>query len=439
MENSPIENNGRKWQFWFLATFSLLLVITFVFYLPTRFERNFLREEAGHMNMEEMPHMDEEMMDMMHGDEHGGAVFHEEGEVLEGLEVNFNLTPVPVLAGSSTQLSFFVNEKPNNSPVPFSEIEINHTKLMHVIGVRSDLSEFFHIHPESSLSLGRGETLDQTTTTEEISPIFPEERSIPLPDFLTPEEHEKLIMRTEIEVPTVGVFSASYTFAKPGLYKIWSEVKKDGVIHSFGHPLFDVQGEGERERKEVSFTRNVVVGDYQVILEMKEPVAKGHEHGLSFDVHTLDGSEVALENYLGVPMHLAVIKDDLTQFIHTHPEEEGGHTHSFLPFVQEVQAHGEAVMDETVNFHVVFPEAGRYKVFAQFRPEGIGLPEDEALVASFWIQVAESAGIVEVADHHESTQLKPLVSPAWWFLLAVSLGLIVLLSIAVHKFITVRK
>jgi len=381
-ENEQNANNERKWQFWFLVTFSLLLVVTFVFYLPTRFERNFLREEAGHMLPEEM--------DMMHEDEHGGAVFHEEGEVTQGLAVNLNVIPVPVLAGSSTQLDFFVNEKPNTIPVPFSQIEIDHTKLMHVIGVRSDLNEFFHIHPEPLES---------------------------------------------------GIFTIPYVFSSPGTYKLWSEVKKDGVIHSFGHPLFDVQGEGERESKQVSFERNVVVGGYQVSLELAEPVGKGHEHDLSFDVHTLQGSEVTLENYLGVPMHLAVIKDDLTQFIHTHPEE--GDHHGFQ-LIQEAwangdHAHPDVVEDEAVNFHVTFPEAGLYKVFAQFRPEGISLPEDKSLVASFWIKVEESSLPSQAQDHHESTQLKPLQSPAWWFLLAVSLALILLLSLAIHKFITVKK
>ena len=246
------------------------------------------------------------------------------------------------------------------------------------------------------------------------------------------------------------MFSVEHIFVKPGTYKLWSEVKKDGIVHSFGHPIVDVQGEGERANKQVSFARDAVVGDYRVSLELEEPVAKGHEHDLSFDIHTLLGNEVTLENYLGVPMHLAIIEDDLTQFIHTHPEEAGGHSHSFLPFVQEAQAHGDppaggdghdapAALDETVNFHVAFPETGLYRVFAQFRPQGIDLPADESLVASFWIQVEESSGIVEKADHHESTQLKPLVSPAWWFLLIVSLGLIVLLSSAVHKFITVKK
>ncbi len=385
--NEPNINNGRKWQFWFLVATTLLLFVTFVLYLPTRFERNFLQDE-GHMT-EEMPHMDEEMTDMMHGEGHGGAILHEEGEVAEGLAVYFKAIPTPAIVSISTALGFSVNMKPGNIPVRVSDLEFNHEKLMHVIGVRSDLNDFFHIHPES----------------------FGE-----------------------------GIFAIPHVFSAPGTYKLWSEVMKDGVTHSFGHPTLEVQGAGTKERKNVSFTRNVVTGDYQAVLQMKEPVVKGREHDLSFDIHTKGGSEVVLENYLGVQMHLAVIKDDLSQFIHTHPEEAGAHSHSFLPLVQEAQANGgppagghghdvpadvPAGEDGTVNFHVVFPEAGLYKVFAQFRPLGIGLPQDEALTASFWIEVKEKATISQAAS--------------WWILLIVSVFATVLLSIAVHKFITVRK
>ena len=379
-QTEQVSTNGRKWQFWFLVSTSLLLFVTVVLYLPTRFERNFLKDE-GHM-MEEMPNMDGEMMDMMHGGEHGGTLFHEEGEVAEGLAVYFRAIPTPAVVSIPTALGFAVNMKPGNIPVPASSLEVNHEKLMHVIGVRSDLNEFFHIHPE-------------------------------------PFEG--------------GIFAMPYVFSAPGTYKLWSEVTKDGVTHSFGHPALEVQGAGAREQKEVSFIRNVTVGDYQVILRMKEPVAKGHEHDLSFDVHTKGGNEVVLENYLGVQMHLAVIKDDLTRFIHAHPEEAGGHSHGFLPFVQEAQANGGDVHshdaptgeDETVNFHVVFPEAGLYKVFPQFRPLGIGLPQDEALTAGFWIEVKEKATLSTTAS--------------WWILLIFSVIAIVLVSIAVHKFITVKQ
>ena len=249
---------------------------------------------------------------------------------------------------------------------------------MHVIGVRSDLNEFFHIHPNPTLA--------------------------------------------------PGVLSLFYTFQKPGSYKLWSEVKKDGIIHAFGHPQIMVEGEGVKEEKRVSFGRNTMRGDYQIALRIIEPVVAGHEHDLLFDVHTLNSYAVELEDYLGEKMHLAIIKDDLKQFIHTHPESVIPHNQNhqgFLNFISITKAngggHNTAKGDHGVNFPVTFPEAGLYKVFAQFRPTGIGLSANEALVASFWISVEERA---------------PLIS-AWWGLLLASLIIMGLLSWGVSRFIKV--
>lgn len=424
-------NNGTRWRFWFLVSTSLLLIVTFIFYLPTRFERNFLRGE-GHEAMEEMAEME-----MMRGNGHAEqTLFREEEDIREGLTVNLSLSSTPVFVNNAVQLDFFVNEKPGNIPVSFEELDLEHTKLMHVIGVRSDLNEFFHIHPEARQRLDipqpfykeKIEALEQPTTSEELSPVL-EPTQFPLIP-LTPEEREELIRRTEIEGPTTGVLSATHIFTKPGLYKLWSEVKKEGVEHAFGHPIINVEGEGEKENKQISFGRNAMIGGYQVFLELEEPVLKGHEHDLSFDIHTLTGGEVEVEDFLGAPMHLAVIKDDLAQFIHTHPET-GDNAHGGLQLIGEAKAHGGEVdgheatgEDETINFRVAFPEAGFYKVFAQFRPQGIGLPPDEALTASFWIEVYEKAGF-------NSTAVR-------WVLFITSFIAIIILSIFVNKFIRIK-
>lgn len=319
------------------------------------------------------------------------AVYHEESEVREGLAVNLNITPVPFKTAQLHKLDFFVNEKPENRPVPVESLEIEHEKLMHVIGVRSDMNEFFHLHP--------------TPTSE------------------------------------TGHLATDYVFLKPGRYKVWSEIKKDGVVHSFGHPEILIAGDGPREEKKVSFGRNVVTALYQVALKMDEPVVKGREHHLSFDIHTFDGDEVEVEDYLAAKMHLTIIKDDWKRFIHTHPLENKDHhavssyrmSVETKPFWEEALAHGvedlpgkihEEGEDKTINFRVVFPEAGLYKVFVQFRPRGIDLPKDEALTASFWIEVKEKTKELSA-------------SSTWWSLLLVSSILIFLLSWGVKKFIRV--
>src|SRR3989344_1090513 len=433
----------RQWHFWWLVVFSFLLIITFVYYLPTMFLNQSMVPHDAPMGMpidesqphghdssgnsisaeqedmanmmadEEMhEHMDEHMSDGMDMDvmmEHmmethdmskeeanqmmdemmlarrslgeGGGHEHEDGEAghghkedeivnddndgsggnssigsgqlmeesdaKEGLVVSLNVNPAPYNVGMLLRLDFFVNEKPGNLPVLANQLQIEHEKLMHVIGVRSDMNEFFHIHPE----------------------------------FLADNS---------------SIFSIEHTFQKPGLYKIWSSIKKDGTDYVYGHPEVNINGLGSRENKKVFFSRNAITGNYQVSLASSDTVVKGREIDLSFDIHTLNGQEINVEDYLGAQMHLVLIKDDWSQFIHTHPAD-GDHGHSRAPvLINEVLANGddhssESGGDEVISFAVTFPEAGLYKAFAQFQPQGIDLPADEALLAEFWIQVEEKA------------------------------------------------
>ncbi len=364
-----VEAAVQPYRFWLFAALTAFLVVTFIYYLPLRVQHQAVEHMAEEMPMGAM--MEE------HADEAHVAFYHEETEVREGLAVNLNVTPVPVLAGTSTRLDFFVNEKPGNVPVPASALQIEHTKLMHVIGVRSDMDEFFHIHPQPAT--------------------------------------------------TPGILSVDRTFGKPGAYKVWSEIKKDGINHAFGHPEFLVLGDGPRSEKQVSFGRNVIVGDYQVALELDEPVAKGHPHELIFDIHTLTGDEVAVEPYLAADMHLTLIRDDWKQFIHTHPV---GGEHQGLRIIPVARANGrdipgavhdQAGADEVVRFAVTFPESGLYKAFAQFRPQGIDLPPDQALLAEFWVEVKEAP---------------PLAFLDWWTKLLISLVFIVIASWVTHNYLT---
>ncbi|OGZ43898.1 MAG: hypothetical protein A3J55_00500 [Candidatus Ryanbacteria bacterium RIFCSPHIGHO2_02_FULL_45_17b] len=399
LDQKTVHDNLRQWHYWWLITFSLLLIITFVYYLPLRFlyqastgDHNEMidehREDISADTHEDA--MDAHVEDMPGGDDHGGGhgetVFHEEGDILEGLVSVFSAFPLPAQTGATTTFEFFVNEKPDTTPVLSGALEIEHEKLMHVIGVRSDMNEFFHIHP---------------TETER-----------------------------------AGVFSVNQNFSKPGVYKIWSEVKQNDTIHVFGHPELFVRGEGMESEKQVSFERHAVVGDYQVFLQ-QGTMAKNVPTHLSFDVHDVFAEDVLLDDYLGAKMHLAIIKDDLTQLIHTHPGsdsiEGADDHHAFSPVISKAYAHGEenessapvpSTHEESIEFTVEFPEAGLYKAFAQFRPHGIDIPPEEALVAAFWIEVKDIP--------------KTTISP-WWMLLIGSLILIVIVSTYVKKYIGEEK
>ncbi|MDO8600891.1 MAG: cytochrome c biogenesis protein CcdA [bacterium] len=428
-EITKTEDRLMPLRFWFFAALTLLLAQTFIYVLPTRFLIQAGAIGGGNM-MEDVHGEDADMHDdvamMQNGhedDEHSALQYHEEADVTEGVAVNLNITPVPLRAEQAQRLDFFVNEKPSRTPVPAETLQIDNTKLMHVIGLRSDMNEFFHIHPSVT--------------------------------------------------DTPGILSVPYTFAKPGMYKVWSEIKKDGVGHVFGHPAVSVEGDGAEEEKFVSFVRTAFVDDYQVLLKMSDPVVKNHEHELQFDIHTVAGEEVAVEPYLGTDMHLTLIKDDWTQFIHTHPVRSSAMGLSFgsqkgeadlrlspssngilsqtsngahpegdshaaaerapqFALVERALAHGGIEdeheemadgSDEVINFHAVFPEAGLYKAFAQFRPRGTTLSADEALTVSFWIQVEEK---------------EPFGASRWWALLLVSLAAMTVLGLGVRKFLSVK-
>jgi len=386
-EAKNTEAKVSPWRFWFFLSVSLLLILTFVRILPDRFLRNAAADVDVHMEgIEEI--MDGGMM----GGGHEEINYHGEADVLEGLVASFTADPASPEVGMPAKLEFFVNEKP--AGIPVTDLDISQTKLMHVLGVRDDMNGFFHIHPHITGAL--------------------------------------------------GVFEADYTFLKPGVYKIWSEISRGGEDHTFEHKTLDISGAGARSEKEVSFGRNVIVDRYQVSLESEEPMEAGRVHELSFDVHTLTGTEVELESYLGVSMHASIIKDDLTEFIHTHPVSGMGGGHSFIPpIVRVASAHGEEPPgaetdmhseDDHIDIMAAFPKPGLYKVFAQFRPKGIELSQDEALTASFWIKIVE-AGSVSAADNAGRVS----VALVWWSKLFISLILIAALSWLVSIYITVKK
>lgn len=364
----PIKNidSGSKWQFWFIVSFSLFLIVTFVYFLPLRFKYEALTDE---IKEEGGMHEDGAIgaMEGAHGDGETISTY-EEAARREGLAVNLNISPAPLQTGVPARFDFFINQKPGNIPIPVTNISIDHSKFMHVVGIRDDLNEFFHIHPEP--------------------------------------------------ISSPGFLNANYVFPEPGFYKIWSEIKKDNISYIFSHPKIYVAGTGETFQKQISFEKNVIVDKYQVALKLDEPIAKGHEHALAFDVHTLAGNEVELEDYLAVQMHLAVLSEDLKEFIHTHPEGDGHMSSN--DFAKKLLAHVEETTgetheeDENINFHVVFPKAGLYKVFAQFRPKGAGLIKDQAISAGFWVKVEdELPAIIQPKVYYIISSLILLAILSW--------------------------
>lgn len=358
---------------------------------------------AGSDMMMENDHM---MIGEEHGT-HGGGQFHEEGDVTEGTVVNFIALKNP-RTGVSTKLEFFVNEKPEGTPI--EDLQIEHEKYIHVIGMRDDLTKFFHIHPQKT---------------------------------------------------GPGTWSISHIFKETGNYKIWSDIRRAGVVHSFGHPILSVVGKDgnipSSAKQPINFLTNAMVGDYQVALDYAPPFGKGKEETIRLTVKNLYGNGVELENYLGAPMHLVAIKDDLTEYVHTHPgnvmepsgsdghDNSDGH-HGVIdgqepqlsgPIMNMALAHGgveEPHMEPTqLSFSITFPTEGVYKLFAQFRPKDANLGTDETLLAEFYVKVAKEGKKVVPSS---ASQVDP--QARWWSLLIISILLMSLLSYGVYRFLQVK-
>jgi len=377
----------------FYLALSLLLALIFIYVLP----HNFLKHEALEDNRDGT-----EMADMMmNGGQAHSSAYHEENEVTDGLVVNL-ATDASRVVGATSSLQFFVNEKPAGMAV--DDLELEQEKYIHIIGVRDDLSQFFHIHPDKVSS---------------------------------------------------GLWKVDYTFTEPGIYKVWSNITRAGITHLFGHPVFAVSAKSiiapaTTTPRFIGFAKNIVLGEYQVGITYPEPIVIGRETRINFAVKDVIGQGVVLEPYLGAMAHLAVIKDDLTVYMHTHsgepdqtPEgQESGHE-SFLS-ISKALANGipEGTLitpASQISFNINFPKAGIYKLFLQFRPEGTELPKDQSLVGEVYVSVLENGpaylSVVNAEADDHSGEL-PFSKPVLVFL---SLVIMSFLGMAVYKFIQIKK
>ncbi|WP_373045388.1 hypothetical protein [Vulgatibacter sp.] len=155
------------------------------------------------------------------------------------------------------------------------------------------------------------------------------------------------------EVPSVEV-----TFPRGGEYRVFIEFQPTGESHShLVSATVEVAGDGTPENvlasDESGATRTV--GSHAVQLE-------NHDGHIVLQVET-DGEPAVLEPYLGAAAHLVVAKEGARELVHVHPTGDGA--------------------DGTVEFQAAFPGGGRYRAFAQMRPDG------ELITVPFTLHVAD--------------------------------------------------
>lgn len=185
------------------------------------------------------------------------------GNIQQGLAVE--LIAGETTVGETTPLRFRVTRKPQEEPV--DDLQVEHEKLMHVIGVRTDLREFIHIHPER------------------VSP---------------------------------GLWQVNHAFTNAGQYQFWTDIKHRGVVYSFAQPSLTVAGNLVKQGADKIPKLEDVKAGFRIAFEMPGEIIAGQTNLLLVKIHNREGTQVGTEFFLGALMHVVVIKDDLTVYAHGH-------------------------------------------------------------------------------------------------------------------------
>jgi methionine-rich copper-binding protein CopC len=237
--------------------------------------------------------------------------------------VSFSTDFSTVSAGLPTALEFSI--RTNEGAVP--RLVAQHERLVHVIIISKDMTEFFHVHPDDLSAL----------TTENVSN---------------------------------ATFSVPFTFPKAGKYLIGIDYAS-GLSSRNSQMQVEIGGVPQQEMEASIYPLRTSHEGYELTLQPGFPVV-GQPATLVWRIEK-DGEDVLdLEPYLAAAMHVAVIKDDFSEFVHAH-----GEVHlpgAPVPAASPTGVHNHAPppprFGPLIEAHPVFPSAGVYTIFAQFKHRG---------------------------------------------------------------------
>ncbi len=162
---------------------------------------------------------------------------------------------------------------------PVREFEIVHTKRMHLIVVRRDLTGFQHLHPR----------LDANGT-----------------------------WHTRLRIPEAGS------------YRVFADFKHKGETQTLGA---DLEVDGTVDWRQLPAEANHARTEDGYEVRMDGGSSPGREAELRFSV-LLDGKPVAVEPYLGAGGHLVALREGDLAYLHVHPAGHGAtpeHPHAAEP------------------------------------------------------------------------------------------------------------
>lgn len=153
------------------------------------------------------------------------------------------------------------------------------------------------------------------------------------------------------EMDAAGTWTVPVSFDEAGVYRVFADFSADGEQQTLASDLFVSGGEFEARpfpAPQPAYETN----GYEVRLDADDAVA-GEPAALTFTVSRGGASVEDLAPYLGAKGHLVALREGDLAFLHVHPEE----------------AH-EVAADE-IEFEATFPTPGRYRLYLQFKHEGV--------------------------------------------------------------------
>jgi hypothetical protein len=146
------------------------------------------------------------------------------------------------------------------------DFDVEHTKRMHLIVVRRDLTGFRHLHP----------TLLQD-----------------------------------------GTWTTPVTLPRAGTYRVFADFSVDGEPTTLAD---DLQVDGDVRSRELPAPSKAADTDGFRVRLTDGAVRAGQESALTFDV-TRNRKPVSLQDYLGAKGHLVALREGDLAFLHVHPDE----------------------------------------------------------------------------------------------------------------------
>jgi hypothetical protein len=229
-------------------------------------------------------------------------------------KMQFTANPSTVEAGKAAKLSFIPKVVgKENEPVP---LDLQHEKKIHLIVVSNDLSYFEHIHP-----------------------VYQADGSYQI-DVLEKGRSYK---------DGAGHNETRFDFG--GDYILFADYMPTGGSHQVEKILLNVKG---TPRPTVSYSADKLVGvsdNFSVQLQVEGgKLLTGQQVHIKGKVMR-DGKEVdvnTLENYLGAKAHMVVISLKDKEYLHVHPDVQGG----------------------AFDLHTTFKNPGIHRGWIQFQSEG---------------------------------------------------------------------